>query len=299
MGSTENCYLLQQDDFKSNIVGSLQTLRNAGDFFDVTLACADKTTIEAHKVVLSAFSPFLKHVLTMSKQSHPFIYLKGILKQDLEAIVEYLYSGETKVPVDDVNRFLEAATELEIAGLINDENTMENTQDVNITDLEKVATLSENDESFQFESPPDDSKRKKRKPKSLKSKEAIVKVKEEKIVAEENADDNSTANESNSEADESGSTTTLDLSSMNDEEKMEKLMYEISQKMEKVRSDTGGTVWQCKDCGRIGKQKDKLGMHVETHLTGYTHNCKFCERTYQTRNSLLVHKYTAHKDRKE
>merc|ERR1711915_1052942 len=110
---------------------------------------------------------------------------------------------------------------------------------------------SETDESFQFESPPDDSKRKKRKPKSLKSKDAIVKVKEEKVVAEENTDENVTTNESHSEADESGSTTTLDLSSMNDEEKMEK-----------VRSDTGGTVWQCKDCGRIGKQKDKLGMHV-------------------------------------
>ena len=112
--------LLQQNGFQSNFVGSFQDLRTAGEFLDVTLACDDET-IEAHKVVISACSPFFRHVLAKAKQAHPFIYLKGILHQDLLALLDYMYNGETKVPAEDVNRFIEAAQELKIKGLVPDE----------------------------------------------------------------------------------------------------------------------------------------------------------------------------------
>ena len=112
--------LLQQSDFQSNFVGSFQDLRTAGEFLDVTLACDDET---AHKVVISACSPFFRHVLAKAKQAHPFIYLKGILHQDLLALLDYMYNGETKVPAEDVNRFIEAAQDLKIKGLVPDEVT--------------------------------------------------------------------------------------------------------------------------------------------------------------------------------
>ena len=63
--------LLQHDDFTSNYVGSFKELRSAGELFDVTLACEDET-IEAHKVILSACSPFFRHVFRKTKQNHPF-----------------------------------------------------------------------------------------------------------------------------------------------------------------------------------------------------------------------------------
>jgi len=119
MGSS-GYLLLQQSEFVSNYVGSFQELRSAGELFDVTLACEDET-LEAHKVVISACSPFFRHVLTKIKQNHPFIYLKGVLHRDLVALMEYIYTGETKVPAVDVNRFIEAAQELKIKGLAEDE----------------------------------------------------------------------------------------------------------------------------------------------------------------------------------
>jgi len=60
-------------------------------------------------------------VLSKTKQIHPFIYLKGVLHQDLLALMDYMYNGETKVPAEHVDRFIEAAQELKIKGLAEDE----------------------------------------------------------------------------------------------------------------------------------------------------------------------------------
>ena len=41
-------------------------MRGDLDFADVTLVCEDKTQIEAHKIIISASSPFFKDVLYYS-----------------------------------------------------------------------------------------------------------------------------------------------------------------------------------------------------------------------------------------
>ena len=111
--------ILQQTDFLSSFVGSFQELRKAEELFDVTLACEDET-IEAHKVVISSCSPFFRHVFSKTKQTHPFIYLKGVLHKDLVSLLDYIYTGETQIPAEDVNRFIEAAQELKIKGLVEE-----------------------------------------------------------------------------------------------------------------------------------------------------------------------------------
>jgi len=111
--------LIQQNEFPTNFIGSFKELRGAGELFDVTLACEDQT-VEAHKVIISACSPFFRQVLTKTKQNHPFIYLKGVLHKDLLAMMDFIYTGETQVPAEDVNRFIDAAQELKINGLADD-----------------------------------------------------------------------------------------------------------------------------------------------------------------------------------
>ena len=111
--------LVHQNEFLSKFVGTFKELRTAGELFDVTLACEDKT-VEAHKVIISACSPFFRHVLTKNKQNHPFIYLKGVLHNDLVAILDFIYNGETQIPSEDVKRFIEVAEDLKIKGLCDD-----------------------------------------------------------------------------------------------------------------------------------------------------------------------------------
>merc|ERR1712129_76529 len=100
--------------------GSFQELRIAEELFDVTLACEDQT-IEAHKVVLSACSPFFRSVFKKMKEKQPFIYLKGVMHKDLVALLDYIYTGETQVRAEDVNRFIEVGREMKVKGLAEDD----------------------------------------------------------------------------------------------------------------------------------------------------------------------------------
>jgi len=288
---SSDCFLLQHEEFKSNFVGSFQSLRTSGDFLDVTLACGEET-FEAHKVVLSAFSPFLRRVLIKSKQPHPYIYLKGILPQDLEAIVDYLYNGETKVGADDVDRFIEAATELQIDGLM--------AQDVSGRIQEEDQHPKEESE-FVFEqleilkNPEMDGTSASPIKKKVRQKTVIkpVQVKQESKEDHDDADEYDTSNDTMDSDD--ASKIEKGLIENEGDEMMTKLLHEISQKMEKVDSESRGKVWRCKECGKVSNKKLKLGMHIETHIEGFSHTCKFCNKIYQTRNSLQTHKYQAHK----
>ena len=88
-------YLLLQDELKDKEFNVMfQDLRTEKELFDVTLAC-DDGTIEAHKVVISASSSFFRNVFKKAKQPHPFIYLRGVDYQFLEALLDYIYTGKT------------------------------------------------------------------------------------------------------------------------------------------------------------------------------------------------------------
>merc|ERR1712055_584844 len=75
--------------------------------------------MEAHKVVLSASSPFLERLLQKSKNPHPLIYLRGFQSKDFLAILDFLYLGEANVYQEDLDSFLAIAEEIQLKGLTN------------------------------------------------------------------------------------------------------------------------------------------------------------------------------------
>lgn len=58
-------YFLKWNDYQSNMVSSFKHLRNEKSFTDVTLACEGQTC-KAHKMVLSACSPYFKALLEVN-----------------------------------------------------------------------------------------------------------------------------------------------------------------------------------------------------------------------------------------
>jgi hypothetical protein len=60
MSSSEK-FCLRWNDFESNISVAFRELREEKDFFDITLA-VDDSQIQAHKVILSACSPFFREL---------------------------------------------------------------------------------------------------------------------------------------------------------------------------------------------------------------------------------------------
>ena len=49
--------------------------------------------------------------------SHPLIYMRGVKSDDMVALVNFLYYGETKVFQDNLDSFLSIAEELQLKGL--------------------------------------------------------------------------------------------------------------------------------------------------------------------------------------
>merc|ERR1719186_1368748 len=109
--NTMEKFCLKWNEFETNIRESFKELREEQNHFDVTLATDDGHLIEAHKIILSAGSKFFRDILRQTKHPSPFIYLKGI-----ERVVDFLYNGEAFIAQEDLNKFLEAAKELQIKG---------------------------------------------------------------------------------------------------------------------------------------------------------------------------------------
>lgn len=62
MGSAQK-YSLKWNDFTVNVASTFRDLHTRSDFVDVTLACSDGSTLDAHKVILSSVSSYFRDVL--------------------------------------------------------------------------------------------------------------------------------------------------------------------------------------------------------------------------------------------
>jgi len=117
-------FCLRWNDFESNISVAFRELREEKDFFDVTLACED-SQVSAHKVILSACSPFFRNVLRKNPHQHPLLYLKGVKYQEMLSVLNFMYQGEVNVAQDELNSFLAVAEELRVKGLTQGEGAQE------------------------------------------------------------------------------------------------------------------------------------------------------------------------------
>jgi len=330
------CYL-KQSEFGANCVGGFQELRKAGELLDVTLACGDES-IDVHKLVLSASSPFFRKILTNTTQNHPYIYIKGLNFQDLLCIINFVYNGEVQIPAADISRFIETAQELQIKGLGAEEikgvappvgNDIKTDKSASKktkllkrktnSQLDVVKEASEADNSNLYEIVGDDSavnysfdtellKINKKLAKMKKRK--IDKINEIKETLEEQYNPNDTLDsvlpveagdnyeitfgEVNAGDASDDSAMIIDGSSITSEQNAQ-LDLEISMRMGKIRDSSNYRMWKCKVCGKIGRNKLKLSRHVESHLTGFSHCCNDCNKTFKTRNSLHTHISTNHR----
>ena len=111
-------YQLTRNDFELCTKNAFKNLLGEEDFSDVTLACSDNKQVKAHKVILGACSPFFKEILLRNPHQHPLLYLKGISSDDLEAIIKFMYQGQTSISETNLDSFLASAQELQVEGLL-------------------------------------------------------------------------------------------------------------------------------------------------------------------------------------
>lgn len=110
-------FSLSWNNYQNSITTAFNTLREDEDFVDVTLSAEGKT-LKAHKVVLSACSPYFKDVLKgIHLWQHAVLVLKDVPYPDLLHLLEFVYAGHVNVGQENLQSFLKTAELLRIKGL--------------------------------------------------------------------------------------------------------------------------------------------------------------------------------------
>ncbi|CAG9785403.1 unnamed protein product [Diatraea saccharalis] len=111
-------FALAWSQYKKNICNGLSSLQQNGEFVDMTLA-ADGHFVKVHQVVMALASPFIKQLISSANCPHPIIFLNKISNATLCSILEYIYTGEVLLTLENFDEFIEAGRELHIQGLEN------------------------------------------------------------------------------------------------------------------------------------------------------------------------------------
>ena len=100
--------------FQSHLYASLPVALNDNRYTDVILMSEDLVQAEAHRLVLSASSPVLDALLAATAHPHPLLLLRGVAGEELQALLQFVYQGEARIPEDRIQQFVTMARDLQV-----------------------------------------------------------------------------------------------------------------------------------------------------------------------------------------
>lgn len=105
------------DDHLQNLSGLFQDLYENKKLCDVTLYCSGGSLLKAHKIVLSACSPYFAKIFQEIDIKHPVIILKGVTYDEMHQLLEFMYKGSINILEQDLACLIQAGSYLEIKGM--------------------------------------------------------------------------------------------------------------------------------------------------------------------------------------
>ncbi|XP_071455420.1 protein abrupt isoform X1 [Hetaerina americana] len=120
--SSSQRFCLRWNNHQSNLLSVFDQLLHDESFVDVTLA-VEGLFLKAHKMVLSACSPYFQTLFVHNPDKHPIVILKDVPYADMRSLLDFMYRGEVSVDQDRLTAFLRVAESLRIKGLteVNEE----------------------------------------------------------------------------------------------------------------------------------------------------------------------------------
>ncbi|XP_050722088.1 zinc finger protein 768-like isoform X4 [Eriocheir sinensis] len=94
----------------------LSALRLKERYTDATVACEGKF-YPVHKLVLSTCSQYFEEMFDHTAGKHPVVLLQDVRRDELEALLSYMYAGIVSVAQRDLSRLIKVAELLQIKGL--------------------------------------------------------------------------------------------------------------------------------------------------------------------------------------
>ena len=113
-------------NFLTDLNQCFQELFKSRELTDVTLVFDDQMQLDAHKIILSAWSPVFRSMFANNSHPHPIIFLKGMSYRTVLSILEFLYKGEVTIAKDSVDEFLSDAEDLQISQFLLDSTSVRN-----------------------------------------------------------------------------------------------------------------------------------------------------------------------------
>jgi len=111
-------YCLKWNNYQESLSSTFSDLLASDTFVDVTLSCEGQKIVRAHRLLLSACSPYFRRLLSgLTSCQHPIIILRDISHSDLVGILEFIYNGEVSIEQECLPGFLAVAETLRIRGL--------------------------------------------------------------------------------------------------------------------------------------------------------------------------------------
>jgi len=320
MGSADK-FCLHWNDFESNISSAFRELREDKDFFDVTLAC-DDDQIQAHKVIISACSPFFRSILRRNRHEHPLLYLKGVKYVDLVSVLNFMYHGEVNVAQEELNSFLAVAKDLKVKGLTQ---ISSDTKPVGAQVENNELKIRKASQPAQLAPPP---KRLAKAPASSRPLtsaynqpdndiQEVVHVKSEPTTLPPEPDHTAPQTEHEqpytavshlAQEDHAGGVVEYG------DYKQEDVSYDgtgmgLGQERNKEQEEMmephivfdpvheNSKPWQCTQCQQTFKQKCHVKEHIEgTHMVGLSFSCPYCSQEIGSRGGLRQHISRKHRE---
>lgn len=116
-----NALHLVWDNHLENVSSLFQVLYQDNKLVDVTIACRDGL-LRAHKLILSACSPYFERIFNDNPCKHPVVIMRGVQYHEMQMILDYIYKGYIDIPASSLNNLISVASELEIKGFENFHN---------------------------------------------------------------------------------------------------------------------------------------------------------------------------------
>jgi len=311
---------LRWNDFENNISAAFRDMRGDKDFFDVTIACDDEQ-IQAHKVILSACSPFFRNILRRNPHQHPLLYLKGVKYTDLQSVLNFMYHGEVNVAQEELNSFLAVAEDLRVKGLTQNQSESQAS-----SGLPSAKTPHKIPDRIRDTQPPK-RMRPNLPPVSKQSSVSQSSTTNKNIIQDEIQEVVPIkAEPKESHQPITNTTTNVQEQSLTtyQEEEVDQVYEDYSQYEEEQYTEAydstqniqsndrnvlqkylrrevtdGGSVFVCTICGKTNSQKNNVLNHVEgVHFPNdFVYHCQYCEKTMKTKNALYKHISSVHHER--
>jgi len=300
MGNSDK-FCLRWNDFESNVSLAFREFREDKELFDVTIACDDEQ-ISAHKVILSACSPFFRDILRRNPHQHPLLYLKGINLPDLQNVLSFMYQGEVSVAQNDLNTFLAVAEDLKVKGLTQDKSLANRCPAVNLKPLTKSRLNSQSQGPLVIDKT---LKQIHKKFREKDDKKEVSPFKSEPTAVRSNHQLSVTDPYNITEDPPSATLAAVDDGGYEEYENYEQYedsaapglqaMYDGNTDIESLISkhDSG---FMCLLCQKVCAAKGNMKKHIESvHIQEEPQQCGFCEKKFKNKNSLQNHISLSHR----